>query len=158
MIGKDGPTPLKDFADVIDIDLIAAYNILRLAAWAMSKQDPVNDDGERGVIINTSSIAAFHGEKGQQSYSAAKGGLNSLALPSARGLARNGIRVAGIAPGLFLTPIYNNNTDFIAEMEKRCVFPKRMGKPEEFASLFLEVVRNPMINGDTYRLDGAVRF
>ena len=159
VVGKDGPSSLQDFIDVIDIDMIAPYNILRLAAWAMSQQEPVNEDGERGVIINTSSIAAYHGQKGQQSYSAAKGGLNALALPAARGLARNGIRVAGIAPGLFDTPIYGKGPSKTKDsLQNDLVFPKRFGKSEEFASLFLEMVRNPMINGDTFRLDGAVRF
>lgn len=157
VINKEGPEPMKDFFRVVDVNLLAAYNILRLAAWAMSKQEAVNEDGERGVIINTSSVASYHGQKGQQSYAAAKGGLNSLALPSARGLARNGIRVAGIAPGLFMTPIYTK-PDVVEALQKDMVFPKRFGKPEEFASLFLEMVRNPMINGDTFRLDGAVRF
>ena len=159
VIGKDGPTSLQDFTDVIDIDLVAPYNILRLAAWAMAQQEPVNEDGERGVIINTSSAAAYHGQRGQQSYSAAKGGLNAMALPAARGLARNGIRVAGIAPGLFETPIYGTGPNKVKDdLMKDVVFPRRFGKPEEFASLFLEMVRNPMINGDTFRLDGAVRF
>ena len=101
VINKEGPTSLEDFEAVIDIDLIAPYNIIRHVAWAMSKNEPVTEDGERGVIINTSSAAAYHGQRGQQSYSAAKGGLNSMALPIARGLARNGIRIAGIAPGFF---------------------------------------------------------
>lgn len=157
VINREGPTDLKDFTDVIDIDLVAPYNIIRLVAWEMSKNDPVTDDGERGVIINTSSAAAYHGQRGQQSYSAAKGGLNSMALPIARGLARNGIRIAGIAPGLFETPIYKKQETIDALM-KDCVFPVRFGKPHEFASLLLEIVRNSMINGTTIRLDGAVRF
>lgn len=158
VINKEGPTLLKDFEDVINVDLIAPYNILRLAAWAMSKNDPVTDDGERGVIINTSSIAAEHGQRGQQSYSAAKGGLNSMALPLARSLARNGIRVAGIMPGLFETPIYGGNTERMNAHLQNAVFPLRFGKPAEFASLFMEIVRNSMINGTTFRLDGGVRF
>jgi len=158
VIDKNGPTPLQDFKDVIDVDLVAPYNIIRLAAWAMSRQEEVNEDGERGVIINTSSIAAYHGQKGQQSYSASKGALNSLELPSARSLARNGIRVAGIAPGLFDTPIYSPNSKNKEALQSSLIFPRRFGRPEEFASLFLEMVRNPMINGDTFRLDGAVRF
>ena len=158
VINKEGPTLLKDFEDVIDVDLIAPYNILRLAAWAMSKNDPVTDDGERGVIINTSSIAAEHGQRGQQSYSAAKGGLNAMALPLARSLARNGIRVAGIMPGLFETPIYGGNTEKMNAHLQNAVFPLRFGKPAEFASLFMEIVRNSMINGTTFRLDGGVRF
>lgn len=157
VINKEGPTSLKDFEDVIDVDLIAPYNIIRLVAWAMSKNDPVTEDGERGVIINTSSIAADHGQRGQQSYSAAKGALNSMALPIARGLARNGIRCVGIMPGLFLTPIYSSQERIDAMMDYT-VFPKRFGQPEEFASLALEIVRNSMLNGFTIRLDGAVRF
>lgn len=157
VISKEGPTSLKDFEDVIDIDLIAPYNIIRLVAWAMAKNEPVTEDGERGVIINTSSIAADHGQRGQQSYSAAKGGLNAMALPIARGLARNGIRCVGIMPGLFLTPIYRNQQS-IDNMMNYTVFPNRFGKPEEFASLALEIVRNSMLNGFTIRLDGAVRF
>ena len=157
VINKDGPTSLKDFEDVIDIDLIAPYNIIRLVSWAMAKNEPVTEDGERGVIINTSSIAADHGQRGQQSYSAAKGGLNAMALPIARGLARNGIRCVGIMPGLFLTPIYSSQKS-IDNMMDYTIFPKRFGKPEEFASLALEVVRNSMLNGFTIRIDGAVRF
>ena len=157
VISKDGPTDLKDFADVIDVDLIAPYNIIRLVSWAMSKNEPVTEDGERGVIINTSSIAAEHGQRGQQSYSAAKGALNSMALPIARGLARNGIRCVGIMPGLFMTPIYKSQ-DRVDAMMGYTVFPKRFGRPDEFASLTLEIVRNSMLNGITIRLDGAVRF
>lgn len=157
VISKDGPTDLKDFEDVIDVDLIAPYNIIRLVAWAMSKNEPVTEDGERGVIINTSSIAAEHGQRGQQSYSAAKGALNSMALPIARGLARNGIRCVGIMPGLFMTPIYKT-PERAEAMMPYTVFPKRFGHPEEFASLALEIVRNSMLNGFTIRLDGAVRF
>lgn len=158
VINKEGPTSLQDFEDVIDVDLIAPYNIIRLAAWAMAKNEPVTEDGERGVIINTSSIAAEHGQRGQQSYSAAKGALNSMALPIARGLARNGIRCVGIMPGLFMTPIYKGNQEKIDGLMKDAVFPVRFGRPDEFASLLLEIVRNSMINGTTIRLDGAVRF
>lgn len=158
VISKDGPTSLQDYKDVIDIDLIAPYNILRLAAWAMAQNEPVTDDGERGVIINTSSAAAYHGQRGQQSYSAAKGGLDAMALPIARGLARNGIRIAGIAPGFFETPIYGGNKERMDGYLQDAVFPKRFGRPDEFASLLLEIVRNSMINGTTFRLDGAVRF
>jgi len=157
VINKEGPTSLEDFEAVIDIDLIAPYNIIRHVAWAMSKNEPVTEDGERGVIINTSSAAAYHGQRGQQSYSAAKGGLNSMALPIARGLARNGIRIAGIAPGFFETPIYRSKEQMEGFL-KDTVFPTRFGKPAEFASLLLEIVRNSMINGTTIRLDGAVRF
>ena len=157
VINKEGPTDLKDFEDVIDVDLIAPYNIIRLVSWAMSKNEPVTEDGERGVIINTSSIAAEHGQRGQQSYSAAKGALNAMALPIARGLARNGIRCVGIMPGLFMTPIYKSQ-DRVDAMMGYTVFPKRFGKPDEFASLALEIVRNSMLNGFTIRLDGAVRF
>lgn len=159
VINKDGPTSLQDFQDVIDIDMIAPYNILRLAAWAMAQQEPVNEDGERGVIIHASSIAAFGGQKGQQAYSAAKAGLDAIALPAARGLARNGIRVAGIAPGAFETPIHGTGPNPVMDsLRKELVFPQRFGKPQEFASLFLEIVRNPMLNACTIRLDGGLRF
>ena len=158
VINREGPTSLKDFEDVIDIDLVAPYNIIRLVAWAMSKNETVTDDGERGVIINTSSAAAYHGQRGQQSYSAAKGGLNAMNLPIARGLARNGIRIAGIAPGFFETPIYKGDQARMDSLLKDAVFPLRFGRPDEFASLLLEIVRNSMINGTTIRLDGAVRF
>lgn len=157
IVGKDGPSSLEDFDFVINLNLVSAYNVLRLAAWAMSKQEPVTEDGERGVIINVSSIAADHGQRGQQAYSAAKGGLESLALPAARGLARNGIRVTTISPGLFLTPIYKNPAG-VEKLMESVIFPRRFGRAEEFASLFLEIVRNPMINGTTFRIDGAVRF
>ncbi len=158
VISKDGPSGMQDFKDIIDIDLIAPYNIIRLATWAMAGQEEVNEDGERGVIINTSSIAAYHGQRGQQSYSAAKGGLNSMALPLARSLARNGIRVMGIAPGVMDTRIYSPVSKNREKLKEDVVFPRRFGKPGEFASLFLEIVRNPMLNGDTIRLDGAMRF
>ena len=158
MIGRDGLLSLEHFAKHVDVNLIASYNIMRIAAWTMSKQDPVNEDGERGVIINTSSTASYQGQRGQMSYAASKGGINALCLPAARELARNGIRVAAIAPGMFETPIYGNNTKLIEDLTKDTIFPKRFGKPEEFASFFLEMVRNPMVNGNTYRLDGAVYF
>ena len=158
VINKEGPTALEDFEAVIDVDLIAPYNIIRHVAWAMSQNEPVTQDGERGVIINTSSIAAYHGQRGQQSYSAAKGGLDAMNLPIARGLARNGIRIVGIAPGLFDTPIYKGNQEKIDSLMQYAVFPNRFGRADEFASLLLEIVRNSMLNGTTIRLDGAVRF
>jgi len=159
IVGRDGnPCALEDFTQIIDLNLVASFNILRQGAAQMASQEPVNEDNEKGIVINTSSIASFHGQNGQQAYSASKGGLNSLSLPAARGLARHGIRVAAIAPGLFLTPIYDKVPQVLEGLKKDTVFPKRLGKPEEFASLFVEMVRNPMVNGDTYRLDGAVRF
>ena len=158
MIGRDGLLPLDHFTKHIDVNLTATYNILQHAAWAMGKQEAVNEDGERGVIINTSSTASYEGQRGQVSYSASKGGVNALCLPAARELARNGIRVTAIVPGMFETPIYGNNTALVEDLMKDTVFPKRFGKPAEFASFFLEIVRNPMLNGTAYRLDGAVRF
>lgn len=156
ILGKDGPIPQADFAKVIDVNLMGTVNMLRLAAAEMMKNEP-NEDGERGVIINTSSIASFHGQPGQAAYSASKGAINSLSLPAAREFAKKGIRVCAIAPGLFMTPLYK--TPGLAEsLEKDLVFPRRFGKPEEFADMACFIVKNPMLNGDTIRLDGAVRF
>lgn len=157
VVGKDGPIPLSNFQKVIDINLVGSMNMLRLAAHKMCQNEP-NEDGERGVIINTSSIASFHGQAGQVSYSASKGAINSINLPIARDLARNGIRIAAVAPGLFYTPIYKRNPAIAESLQSSFVFPKRFGKPEEFADCVRFIVGNSMINGDTIRLDGAVRF
>lgn len=157
ILGKEGAISLRDFTKVIDVNLIGTVNIMRLAAQEMAKNEP-NEDGERGVIINTSSAAAFHGQSGQASYSASKGAINSMSLPVARDLARNGIRIFAIAPGLFMTPIYEGAPEIVEGLTKTLVFPKRFGKPEEFADLAAFIVGNSMMNGDVVRLDGAVRF
>ena len=158
IIGKEGPSALEDFTSIVELNLVASFDLMRLCAWEMSKNTPEDEDGETGVIINTSSIASFHGQNGQQAYSASKGGLNAVCLPAARGLARRGIRVAAIAPGLFLTPIYDKIPQVLEGLKKETVFPKRLGKPEEFADMVAFIIGNKMVNGDCYRLDGAVRF
>jgi len=159
VLGKNGPMPLENFQKVIDVNLIGTFNVMRLCAEKMSLLDPVNETGERGVIINTASIAAYEGQIGQAAYSAAKGGVASMTLPAARELARFGIRVNAIAPGIFATPmLLNMPQDLIDNLVKSAPFPKRLGKPEEFAKLVLQVIDNSMLNGSVIRLDGAVRL
>ena len=159
IIGKEGPMPLEHFQKVIDVNLTGTFNVLRLCAEKMSMLDPINEIGERGVIINTASIAAFEGQIGQAAYSAAKGGVTSMTLPAARELARFGIRVNAIAPGIFATPmLLNMPQELTDKLIESAPFPKRLGKPEEFAKLVLQIVENPMINGAVLRLDGGVRL
>jgi len=158
IVGKDGPHSLASFARTIGINLIGTFNLVRLAAAAMTGNAP-NADGERGVIVNTSSIAAFDGQIGQAAYSASKAGVAGMTLPMARELARSGIRVMTIAPGIFETPMVGQVPKEIAESLARMVpFPPRLGRPDEFASLVLEIVRNAMLNGEVIRLDGAIRM
>lgn len=158
LYGKRGAYPLDAYEKVIDIDLIGTFNFMRLGAEAMAKNEP-NEDGERGVIVNTSSIASFHGEPGQCAYSAAKGAINSMMLPAARDLAKYGIRCMAIAPGIFYTPIYETIAPQVLEsLKDKTIFPKRFGTADEFAKLVQVIIENPMFNGDTIRLDGAVRF
>jgi len=158
VVGKEGPHSLGGFARTIGINLIGTFNLIRLAAAAMTANTP-NADGERGVIVNTSSIAAFDGQIGQAAYSASKAGVAGMTLPMARELARSGIRVMTIAPGLFETPMVGQVPKEIADaLAKMVPFPPRLGRPEEFASLVLEIVRNVMLNGEVIRLDGAVRM
>jgi len=157
-LGRDGPFPLADFSHVVDINLIGTFNVLRLVAVEMAKNQP-NEDGERGVIVNTASAAAFDGQKGQAAYSASKSGVAGMTLPIARDLAYNGIRICTIAPGLFLTPMFDTLGPEIAEaLAKDVPFPKRLGRPSEFAHLARFIVENPYMNGETIRLDGAVRL
>lgn len=159
VVGKEGPHDLDFFAKVIGVNLIGTFNMLRLAAAEMSVLEPLNDTGERGVIINTASVAAFEGQIGQSAYSASKGGVVGMTLPSARELARFGIRVVTIAPGLIGTPMLLGMPQEVQEsLVATTLFPKRLGKPEEFAKLALHIVDNAMINGETIRLDGAVRL
>lgn len=156
--GRNGPYPLKAWETVIRVNLLGTYNVMRLSAQAMAKNEP-DEDGERGVIISTSSIAAYHGEAGQTAYSASKGGINGLMLPAARDLSKFGIRVFAIAPGLFETPIYHTLApEALESLRARTVFPKRLGRPDEFAHAVQCIAENSMFNGDTLRLDGAVRF
>ena len=158
VVGRDGPHSLNSFARTIGINLIGTFNMIRLAAEAIARESP-GEDGERGVIVNTASIAAFDGQIGQAAYAASKGGVVSLTLPIARELARFGIRVITIAPGIFETPMV---AAFPAEVQdslgKSVPFPARLGKPTEFAALVKHVCQNTMLNGETIRLDGALRM
>jgi len=157
-IGKEAPHDLARFTRVININLIGTFNMIRLAADAMAKAGP-NAAGERGVIINTASVAAFDGQIGQAAYSASKGGVVGMTLPIARDLSRNGIRVVTIAPGLFLTPmLLGLPKDAQDSLGKQVPFPSRLGKPEEYAQLAKSIVENEMLNGETIRLDGAIRM
>ena len=157
-IGKEAPHDLARFTRVININLIGTFNMIRLAADAMAKAGP-NAAGERGVIINTASVAAFDGQIGQAAYSASKGGVVGMTLPIARDLSRNGIRVVTIAPGLFLTPMLLGLPKEAQEsLGKQVPFPSRLGKPDEYASLAKQIVENEMLNGETIRLDGAIRM
>ena len=158
IIGRAGAMPLAAFARVININLIGTFNLLRLAADAMSKADP-DAHNERGVIVNTSSIAAFEGQVGQAAYAASKGGVASLTLPAARELAHYGIRVVTIAPGIFRTPMLESLPDDVkASLGASVPFPPRLGEPSEYAALVLHIVANTMLNGETIRLDGALRM
>ena len=158
VVGKDAPHTLEGFARTISINLVGMFNLIRLAADAMSKGAP-NAEGERGVIVNTASIAAFDGQIGQAAYAASKGGIVAMTLPIARELARFGIRVMTIAPGIFETPMMASIPPEVQEaLGKTVPFPPRFGKAQEFASLVAEIIRNPMLNGEVIRLDGAIRM
>lgn len=158
VIGKDGPHDLNHFNTVIQINLIGTFNALRLAAAAMSTNEP-DDEGERGVIINTASVAAFEGQIGQAAYSASKGGIVGLTLPAARELARYGIRVVTIAPGIFDTPLLAALPEPARiSLGQQVPFPSRLGRPEEYAALAQHIIENSMLNGETIRLDGAIRM
>jgi len=163
-IGRDGSYEsahdLEMFRRVIDVNLVGTFNVTRIVATAMSRNDP-DPDGERGVIVNTTSIAAFDGQVGQVAYSASKGGIVGLTLPLARDLAVIGVRVNTIAPGLIDTPIYGLVADpeeFKAQLAKDVLFPHRLGHPAEYASLVWELIRNPYINGEVIRLDAGARL
>lgn len=157
-LGRDGPHPLDSYGRVLDINLKGTFNVLRLAAARMAAADPT-DQGERGVFVNTASVAAFDGQKGQAAYAASKGGIAASSLPIARDLARDAIRVNAIAPGLFLTPMAAElGEEVCAQLAKDVVFPKRLGDPAEFADAALFLIRNTYMNGETVRLDGAVRL
>jgi NAD(P)-dependent dehydrogenase (short-subunit alcohol dehydrogenase family) len=155
--GKDGPFPLDAFTRVIQVNLIGTFNVIRLAAFRMS-QAP-EQDGERGVVVNTASVAAFDGQIGQAAYSASKGGIVGMTLPIARDLARLKIRVVTIAPGLFQTPLLGGlSEDQIKSIGSQVPHPSRLGQPSEYAALAAHIVENPMLNGETIRLDGAIRM
>lgn len=159
VVGKDGQAaPLEDFAKVITVNLIGSYNMSRLFAADCVKLDPL-DDGERGVMMFTASVAAFDGQVGQQAYSASKGGLVGMTLPMARDLAQHGIRVCTIAPGLFSTPLMQQLPEPVQQSLAASIpFPPRLGKPEEFAQLACHIVTNNHLNGEVIRLDGALRM
>lgn len=158
VLGKEGPHPLEAFARTVNINLVGAFNMARLAAAAMARGEP-NAEGERGIIINTASVAAFEGQVGQAAYAASKAGVVGMALPMARELARHGIRVNTIAPGLFLTPMMEALPQEVQDsLGQATPFPPRLGRPAEFAALVLSLIGNVMINGEVIRLDGAVRL
>ena len=157
-VGKNGAHPLDYFKTVVDINLNGTFNVLRLAAVAMADNEP-NEDGECGVIINTASVAAFDGQIGQAAYSASKGGVVGMTLPIARDLARMGIRINTIAPGIFDTPLMGMAPDAVRNpLIEMTQFPKRLGIPSEYAALAKHMVENPFLNGETIRLDGAIRM
>ncbi|HJP40511.1 MAG TPA: 3-hydroxyacyl-CoA dehydrogenase [Dehalococcoidia bacterium] len=157
-VGREGPASLEAFSRTVNINLIGTFNVIRLAAATMGKNEP-NDNGERGVIINTASVAAFEGQIGQAAYSASKGGVVGMTLPVARDLARDGIRNNTIAPGLFLTPMLMGLPEPVRKaLGDVTPFPARLGKPEEYAHLACSIIENSMINGETIRLDGALRL
>lgn len=155
---KKGPHDLNSFTKVIQVNLIGTFNAIRLTAEKMSENEP-NEKGERGVIVNTASVAAFEGQIGQVAYSASKGGVVGMTLPIARDLANQGIRVLTIAPGLFETPLFASIPEEArTALGKMTPFPSRLGQPAEFAQLVKSIVENPMLNGETIRLDGAIRM
>ena len=156
-LSKDGPFPLDLFKKVVEINLIGTFNVIRLAAERIAKTEPI--DGERGVIVNTASVAAFDGQIGQAAYSASKGGVVGMTLPIARDLSRELIRVVTIAPGLFDTPLLAGLPEQAKEsLGKQVPHPSRLGKPDEYGALAVHIVENPMLNGEVIRLDGAIRM
>lgn len=157
-VGREGPLAMEDFERVIRVNLLGTFNVIRLAAAAM-RDNPAGPDGERGVIVNTASIAAFDGQIGQAAYAASKAAVAGMTLPLAREFARAGIRVVSIAPGLMDTPMMDALPVAVREEVGRTVpFPNRLGRPEEFALLVRQVVENPYLNGETIRLDGGIRL
>jgi NAD(P)-dependent dehydrogenase (short-subunit alcohol dehydrogenase family) len=158
VLGRDGPHRMDRFRKVIEVNLVGTFNVIRLAAELMRDGEP-NEDGERGVIITTASVAAVEGQVGQCAYSASKAGINGLVLPAARELAAYGIRVCAISPGIFDTAMIGGLPDNVKEsLGKQPPFPARLGKPIEYAELALHIIWNPMLNGTTIRLDGGLRM
>ena len=158
VVGKTGPHSLATFERTVKINLVGTFNVIRLAATAMSAQ-PALATGERGVIINTSSVASFEGQIGQAAYAASKAGVNGMTLPIARELARFGIRVVTIAPGIFDTPMLQGMSDEIrASLGAQIPFPPRLGRPDEYAALAMHIIENEVLNGEVIRLDGAIRM
>ena len=158
ILGKSGPMPLENFDKVIQVNLVGSFNVMRLAAADMASREP-NADGERGAIVNTASVAAFEGQIGQVAYSASKGGVVAMTLQAARELAREGIRVNTIAPGLFMTPMMAGFTQEVQDsLAATLPFPQRLGQPKEYGMLVEQIVKNPILNGETIRLDCALRM
>jgi 3-hydroxyacyl-CoA dehydrogenase / 3-hydroxy-2-methylbutyryl-CoA dehydrogenase len=158
IVGKEGPAPLAPFETVVGVNLIGTFNVLRLTAGAMAQNEP-DDEGERGAVVMTASIAAFDGQIGQAAYSASKGGVVGLTLPAARDLARLGIRVCTIAPGLFDTPLLAGLPEEARQaLGDQIPFPSRLGRPQEYAQLACQIAENAMLNGEVIRLDGALRM
>jgi NAD(P)-dependent dehydrogenase (short-subunit alcohol dehydrogenase family) len=159
IVGKSGPQALSDFSKVIEVNLIGTFNVMRVAAAKMLQQEPLSEDGERGVIINTASVAAFDGQIGQAAYSASKGGIVSMTLPAAREFAQFGVRVMAIAPGIMATPMMASLPEKVqCSLGQAVPFPQRMGSANEFAQLVGHIVQNSYLNGDVIRLDGAIRM
>lgn len=159
VVGRDGPMPLEEFDRVIQVNLVGSFNVLRLAAAAMAELEPQGESGERGVIVNTASVSAFEGQIGQAAYSASKAGVVGMTLPIARELARIGVRVMTIAPGLMSTPMLHAMPEEVQEsLAAQVPFPNRLGRPEEYAALVAHIIANPMLNGEVIRLDGAIRM
>lgn len=158
VLGREGPMALEHFAKVVHVNLFGTFNTIRLVAEHMVKNTP-NAEGERGVIVNTASVAAYEGQIGQAPYSASKGGIVAMTLPIAREFAQHGIRVNTIAPGIFETPLLGQLSDEVREsLGNQVPFPKRLGQPSEYARLVRDIVESPMLNGETIRLDGAIRM
>ena len=158
VVGREGPHSLELFQKVINVNLVGAFNVIRLAVEQMQHNLP-GENGERGVVINTASVAAYDGQIGQVAYSASKGGIVAMTLPLAREFARMGIRVMTIAPGIFETPMLTGLSDEIRDsLGNQVPFPSRLGKPDEFASLAKQIIENQMLNGEVIRLDGAIRM
>jgi NAD(P)-dependent dehydrogenase (short-subunit alcohol dehydrogenase family) len=158
IVGRDGPLPLAEFDKVIQVNLIGSFNMMRLVAAAMQSVEPL-EDGERGIIVSTASVAAYEGQIGQAAYSASKGGVMALTLPAAREFAQFGIRVNTVAPGVFLTPLLAGLPEEAQQSLAAAVpFPKLLGTPEQFAALVMHMVENRYINGETVRIDGALRM
>ncbi len=158
ILGREGPHSLASFSRVVEVNLVGTFNVVRLAAEAMAKNEPT-EGGERGVIVNTASVAAFDGQIGQAAYAASKGAVVSMTLPLARELAAHGIRVMAIAPGIFETPMAAELPEEVREsLSRQTPFPRRLGRPEEYAALVKHIVGNEMLNGEVIRLDGGIRM
>jgi NAD(P)-dependent dehydrogenase (short-subunit alcohol dehydrogenase family) len=158
IVGRDGPQPLEEFAKVISVNLIGTFNAMRLAAADMQMLTPL-EDGERGVIVSTASVAAYDGQIGQAAYGASKGGVVSLTLPAAREFAQFGIRVMAIAPGVFATPMVSSMPEQVQDSLAAAIpFPKMLGQPDQYADLALHIIENRYLNGEVIRLDGAIRM